>query len=48
MYQIVANEGKTKSVPKYETYNTKYMKAKKPKFRTKSINKKHTKGIDLL
>jgi hypothetical protein len=30
------NEGKTKSIPKYETYNTKYMKVKKPKFKTKN------------
>jgi hypothetical protein len=32
MHQIVANESKAKLVPKYETYNTKDMKAKKSKF----------------
>jgi hypothetical protein len=35
MHYIVANEGKTKLVPKYETYNTKNMKAKKPKSKQK-------------
>jgi hypothetical protein len=43
MQWIVAYEGKAKSIPKYETYNTKDMKGKKPKFITKTINKKHKK-----
>ncbi len=41
MHQIVANESKAKFVPKYETYNTKDMKAK-------TINNRQKKGIDLL
>jgi hypothetical protein len=32
MHQIVANERKAKLVQKYETYNTKDMKEKNPKF----------------
>jgi hypothetical protein len=40
MHQIATNESKAKPIPKYETYNTKDMKAKKPKFRTKNHKQK--------
>jgi hypothetical protein len=40
MHHIATNESKAKSVPKYEAYNTKDMKAKKSKFRTKNHKQK--------
>jgi hypothetical protein len=45
MHQIATNESKAKPIPKYETYNTKDMKAKKPKFKTKD-HKQKTKERD--
>jgi hypothetical protein len=37
MHQIATNESKAKSISKYETYNTKDMKAKKTKVHNKKL-----------